>query len=724
MEKVYYGHTLEDLSENQWQLLEDHLKNVAEKAGFFAETFNAKDWAYIAGIWHDIGKYSKGFQNRLRGGKRVDHSTAGAKHAFESLGDNGKVLAYIIAGHHAGLADGRSNDNSCLTKRIENNPPDYSACPEDILKTFRQLKLPFIPDRKRAGFQISFFIRMLFSSLVDADFLDTENFMDRKKASRRQGYPSLEDMSKKLMPHLKRLTEKASQNRINEHRSRILERCISFAKEEPGLFSLTAPTGSGKTLSSLAFAMSHALDHGLKRIIYVLPFTSIIEQNARVFRDIFGDDAVLEHHSNFDPKTFDQEEENPRSRLAAENWDAPLIVTTNVQFFESLFRRKTSRCRKLHNISGSVVILDEAQMLPAHLLKPCLETLRELTLNYKSTIVLCTATQPALSTSPHFKNGLDSVREILPDPISVYNEFKRVNTSHIGMISDEELAKRLSEHRQVLCIVNTRKHARLLFEKIRKTEGCFHLSALMCPEHRSEKIEEIRKALSDNKPCRVVSTQLVEAGVDFDFPAVYRAAAGIDSIAQAAGRCNREGKLTEKGNLFIFTPENGLPPGHFRQNAQIAETVMTRHSDPLSLPAVKDYFENLYWIKGDLLDEYRILDEFEQGLRKGDFPFRTVDKKFRIIENDQESLFVPWNEYAQKIVEEMRSPKNPYSAARKAQRFTVQIFPRVLAGLVAEGSVERIKDQFYVLISKALYDKDLGLCPDSKIFSDVESLIC
>jgi CRISPR-associated endonuclease/helicase Cas3 len=728
MTQEFYAHSLEGKLHSAWQPLDEHLKNVAEMARSFAETFGAGDWGYLAGLWHDLGKYSKEFQQRLgieEGNDahietkfgRIDHSTAGAQHAFNFLKDKGKLLAYAIAGHHAGLLDGKSND-SCLTRRLKKNIPDYSSCPDQILNIIGLTDLPFPLDQKRFGFQLSFFVRMIFSCLVDADFLDTEAFMDGEKSLWRKGYPTLFELNSKLTFALEQLTANAPKLPINKDRTDILKHCLNAAECPQGLFSLTVPTGGGKTLSSFAFAMKHALKHNLERIVYVIPYTSIIEQNAAVFREILGEDAVLEHHSNFEPK-----EEDHRSRLAAENWDAPLIVTTNVQFFESLYRCRPSKCRKIHNIANSVIILDEAQMLPVPLLRPCMEVLRELSSAYRTTIVLCTATQPALSTRENFKDGLDSVQEIIPNPAELYTVFKRVHIKVLPALPDDVLADRLKNHNQVLCIVNTRKHARSIFERIRDQEGCYHLSALMCPAHRTKKIEEIRRTLSKGMSCRVVSTQLVEAGVDIDFPVVFRSVAGIDSVAQAAGRCNREGKLSEGGQVYVFWPETGLPHGHLRQTAETAEAVIRHHDDPLSLEAIEEYFQSLYWMRGEKLDEYHILDDLDEGKRKGDFPFREVDKKFKIIKDGMEPIIIPWNEDAEKIIRGLRYAEYPAKFARKAQRFVVQVPPRVLSSLEHAGSVERLHDQYCVLVNMDLYQDDLGLCPEDPTFHKVESLI-
>ena len=724
MTEEFYAHSIDGRPVSEWQPLDEHLLNVASLARRFAEEFGAGEWAYLAGLWHDLGKYSGEFQQRLHGGSRVDHATAGAQYSFDNLPDDkkAKLLAYTIAGHHSGLPDGKSNEASCLTRRLKKQVPKYT---DSLLKREEIQLAPPAFDSKRFAFQLSFFVRMLYSSLVDADFLDTEQFMDSEKSSWRKGYPSLEEMNKKLSLALEKLSEIGPLKEINRERAYVLKYCLEAAELRQGLFSLTVPTGGGKTLSSLAFALKHALRYRLKRIIYVIPYTSIIEQNAAVFRHILGENAVLEHHSNFTPRS-EEIEEYQRSMLATENWDAPLIVTTNVQFFESLFSNRSSRCRRLHNISGSVVILDEAQMLPVPLLKPCLEALRELSSSYRTSIILCTATQPALSTTETFKDGLDNVQEIIPDPDKLYNSLRRVRINKIPEISDNELAGKLIAHRQVLCIVNTRKHARSLFEKLDNKEGCYHLSALMCPAHRTDMLKKIRKALDDDLPCRVVSTQLIEAGVDIDFPVVFRAATGIDSIAQAAGRCNREGILPEKGEVYLFKPEDGLPPGYFRHTAEAAETVLRHHDDPLSLGAVSAYFQELYWKKGDKLDEYGILSLLKEDAARLNFPFKEIAEKFSLIKDSLETLIIPWNKEAERIIQSLRYTEYPAKFVRQIQRFTIQVHPRILISLEAYGSVERFGEdgEYPVLQNMDLYRDDIGLCPDDPTFHEVENLIC
>ncbi len=723
----FFAHSKPDRPLSEWQSLEDHLTNVAGMASRFASTFGAGEWGYLAGIWHDLGKYSHEFQRRIhQDGEqdssserigRPDHSSAGAQHAQRVFGDPGKILAYPIAGHHAGIPDGKTNDRACLVERTAKEISDFSSAPKSIIEQCPPCGLPFSPDSRTAFFQISFFIRMLYSCLVDADFLDTESFLDPDKARWRSGYPKLTDLHGKLATALKHILSGSPQSTINKHRTEILRWCLHAAELKPGLFSLTVPTGGGKTLSSVAFAMKHAILNGMNRIIYVIPYTSIIEQNAEVFRSVLGEDAVLEHHSNYDPPDDDQ-----RSRLASENWDAPLIVTTNVQFFESLFANRSSRCRKIHRIARSVVILDEAQMLPPQYLRPTIETIRELAKHYGTSILLCTATQPALSMSDSFKDGLDNVREIAPDPVRLYEAFRRVEAIRLPLTANIDLASRLDEHRQVLCIVNTRRQARELYQAV-KRDGAYHLSALMCPAHRSKVLSKIRMLLSNGEPCRVVSTQLVEAGVDLDFPVVYRALTGIDSIAQAAGRCNREGRLVEKGRLYIFQPENAPPPGHLRQTADVAEEILRHQGDPLSLAAVREYFKTLYWVKGERLDEKRIMERLSEGKRDGNFPFREIAQDFQIIENGMVPLIIPWDSTAVSIIQRLRYSDFPASAARKAQKYTITVPSRLLAGLIAAHVVENIHDQYPVLINTDLYREDVGLCPDDPLFHKVESLI-
>jgi CRISPR-associated helicase Cas3 len=558
--------------------------------------------------------------------------------------------------------------------------------------------------------------------LVDADFLGTEAFMDPERAKLRPTNISLDVLWGRLEQKVVELDERGRANPtiINIQRQKILNRCIQMADSKPGFFTLTVPTGGGKTYSSLAFGLKHAVKRHMDRIIYVIPYTSIIEQNAQVFREALetgsGERVVLEHHSNFDYPEGSFGDWNPAekvNRLASENWDMPIVVTTAVQFFESLYANKGSRCRKLHNIANSVVILDEAQMMPIEYMKPCLWALAELVLNYGVTVVLCTATQPAVQQL--LPGGIRPV-ELMENPEELQRLFKRVHPQYVGAMRDEEIAAAMAEHVQVLTIVNTRRHARLLFELLKgKTEdGIYHLSARMCPVHRKSILAQIRQNLREGRPCRVVSTQLIEAGVDVDFPAVYRSAAGIDAVAQAAGRCNREGKLAI-GKAIIFDPEpHGMPSrGRFGEVAALTRSTARRldeySGELLSLQAIQDYFQNLFTLEKDHLDEKKILAQIAEGKTDAAFPFATIAGEFQLIDSATISLIVPWDEFAQRIVDQMVWHPFPAMLAKSLQPYVVQVYQYELLALESEGVVKTVGDFIKILTDSSFYDDKFGL---------------
>lgn len=742
----FYAHSLPEAGKQNWQALDDHLKCVAEMAATRAERFGMADAGYAAGLLHDLGKYSESFQRRLEGfPERVNHSTAGAiiaKRQFrKGVGD---LLAYCIAGHHAGLANGRdSGERSSLNDRLKAEIPQIDNAWQHALtlpaepappSTFTQLP-------ERAFFQLSFLTRMLFSCLVDADYIDTETFYARHEtgvAQRRGGGPPLNQLRKVLNEHLKTFDTEKGVNRLRGH---ILREVRQKADTKPGCFTLTVPTGGGKTLASLAFALDHAIAQGMDRIIYVIPFTSIVEQNAAVFRHALGQygiEAVLEHHSTFEAEKTTKGDKTSLDKLKrdSENWDAPIIVTTSVQFLESLFAAKTSRCRKLHNIARSVVILDEAQTMPLPLLRPSVAALDELALNYHTSIVLCTATQPALietnDTKHSFVGGFKNVEELAPHPKKLYRDLQRVTVRHIGSLDDAQLRDELLDVEQVLCIVNNRRHAKALYESIADQPGAFHLTTAMCAVHRRQVLHHIRETLKEGKPCRVVSTSLIEAGVDVDFPRVLRAEAGLDSIAQAAGRCNREGKRsTEESEVRIFATANEewAPPPELKQFAQATHEVLRQHShDPLSLEAIDAYFTLLYWQQGaDQLDKHQLLSLIEKsGL--GGLPFETLEKKFRLIDNNQRSVIIPFDSDARKAIKELAFATGAGGIARKLQLYTVQVPHNGFKALEKAGAIAAIEqdkfgDQFIQLINEDLYHDALGLNWSDPTFMRAESLI-
>ena len=555
----YIAHVSED---KRVHLLDEHLKNTAKLATDFASEFGASEWGYLCGLWHDLGKYSQPFQKMIKVAtgidednsdykSKVNHSTAGALWAIEKFGPLGRIFSYPIAGHHAGLADWTADEtgNAALSVRLKETQLLELVKQANIPPEISEISLP--KGKPPKGADPAFWVRMLFSCLVDADFLDTELFFEKDKLLLRGHYPNIKELLHVFLNYMDAKTKQATDTRVNQLRNVILERCIEKAQDKPGIYTLSVPTGGGKTLSSMAFALHHATIHDKRRIVYIIPYISIIEQTADQFRKIFGD-AVIEHHANLE--SDEENETTTKRRLACENWDAPIIVTTAVQFFESLFASRTSKCRKLHNLANAVVVLDEVQLLPPEFLNPILHVLEELRKHYGVTILLSTATQPAFMPQPAFAfKGLPDTQEIMTAPDQLHKDFKRVCVELLKPLDEtvewEELSNQLQAYSSVLCIVNRRDDCRKLWQLM--PEGTFHLSALMCGAHRSDIIAEIKKRLQDGLPTRVISTQLVEAGVDLDFPVVFRALCGLDSVAQAAGRCNREGLL--KKVMFSYS---------------------------------------------------------------------------------------------------------------------------------------------------------------------------
>ncbi|MEP6878187.1 MAG: CRISPR-associated helicase Cas3' [Nitrosospira sp.] len=706
-----------------WQRhsLEEHLREVSLLAGEFAQLFGSEEWAALAGLWHDLGKYREAFQRyiksasgydaeaHLEGAKgRVDHSTAGAIHAIAELGVHGRILAYLIAGHHAGLPDWYTSESAgaALSTRLQQAHLLTETLSQPILPDIlRQNKPACAIPGGREGFAL--WVRMLFSCLTDADFLDTERFMDEHKTAERGGLPQLSDLRVLFGRHMTEKSGGAAQTSVNSVRAEVLRQCHERASDDAGLFSLTVPTGGGKTLSSMAFALDHAIKHGKRRIIYVIPYTSIIEQTAKIFRDIFGD-AVIEHHSNFDP-----DEETVQSRLAAENWDAPVIVTTNVQFFESLFAARTSRCRKLHNIVNSVVVLDEAQLLSPEFLQPILNVINLLTnKHYGVTFVFSTATQPALNSRRgfgwHFK-GLEGVREIMPDCDALYHDLERVTVRLPDDFNQpntwEDVAQALQLHESVLCIVNSRADCRELHRLMPK--GTIHLSALMCGAHRSYVIAEIKRKLKDGEPVRVISTQLVEAGVDVDFPVVYRAMAGLDSIHQAAGRCNREGRL-ERGKVYVFVPPKPAPAGLLLKAEQAALSVLFDYKgDPLARTLLQPYFEKFY-AQTDL-DEQRIGELLKVG-DEFEVQFRSAAAKFNLVdESGYQPVFVSYGEECAGLLGRLEKDGPKRLPMRKLQRYSVSLPQHQFERMRDRQDVRELWPGMFALSSDALYHAELGV---------------
>ena len=721
---TYYAHSLEDQPIEKWQKLDEHLENVAELAAEFASAFDAEDWAMLAGRFHDTGKYSDAFQAFLRNENslmdefaeyykgRVDHSSCGAQKVYACSKQGGKLLAYVLAGHHSGLPDWSLDAMHGLKYRLDKSIEHITKEFEDIVVPE---KLPISVDKDRFGFQVQFFVRMLFSCLVDADYLDTEGFMQPQKAVFREKILTLSDLYISFWKKFNDFQMEADDTHVNRIRKKVLDDCLRASEMPPGIFSLTVPTGGGKTLSSLAFALRHAERYQKKRIIYVIPFTSIIEQNAQVFRRFLKEEAVLEHHSNFVPDQSDWV-----TRLSTENWNAPVVVTTNVQFFDSFFANRTSKCRKLHNVADSIIIFDEVQVIPVERLKPCIEVIKELSLNYNVTSVLCTATQPAITESREFRDGISDVREVIQNVGDLFKDLERTRVSFCGKRKMESIAEQVCENRQVLSIVNTRKAARELYAMIKNNGDAFHLSASMYPSHRVKMLSDIKKRLEAGEKCRVVSTQLIEAGIDIDFPVVFRSITGMDSVAQAAGRCNREGRQ-ERGNVYVYEPDQGVPPGYFRQTAQCAQSLFKKYPDSLLLPeCINEYFLNYFWIQQDRMDKKEILDICKRAV-KGNIDFEKLSE-FRMIDNPAEPVIVALEEEPEKLLEQLLYVKHSVQIHRKLQRYAVNIYPYELKRIAAY--LQEPLPGVRVLRSRTMYSDEFGIITDIEGDQSDDVYIC
>lgn len=688
------------------QTIKEHLEGTAKLSGEFAEKFGKQDWGYCCGMLHDIGKYSIDFQKRILGENnyRVDHSTAGARVCLEK-GGKYSFLEYCIAGHHAGLPNYGNNydesTDSTLSGRRLKKLSDYQAYQTEIeVPAINSMPI----DLKRTvnpDFSLSVFMRMIYSCLVDADFLDTEAFMKEGKQGRNSG-ENIEILFKKLENYISGWLKNQDIDTVNGRRTEILKNCLEMGKTEKGLFRLTVPTGGGKTVASLAFALRHALENKMDRIIYVIPYTSIIEQNAKVFRDILGEENVLENHCNVD---YESSEELLPMQLASENWDKPIVVTTNVQFFESLFANKSSKCRKLHNIANSVIIFDEAQMLPNDYLKPCIAMIEELVNNYQASAVLCTATQPALAS--FFHEGI-SAKELCPRMEEQFEFFKRTVFENVGVLTENDLIQRLEKEYQALCIVNTKKRAQRIYKQL-EGEGVYHLSTSMYPKHRRRILREIRERLQKNKKCILISTSLVEAGVDLDFQSVYRELAGVDSMIQAAGRCNREGLRPEKeSKVYIFQFEGKENVLGQRQQIDVAKSVIADNRDISDMESITQYFEMLYHIKGDSLDKKKILDEF----RNKRYNFTKVGKEFKLIEQNTKTIFINYETEANETLCLLKERGFTRSGMRKASQYCITVYENEFNKLYGIGSIQPISEDiedFYELRDKEKYTEKIGL---------------
>lgn len=741
-----------------WHELTAHLGKVATLAATFSSEWGDTLWAGLAGAWHDLGKARPGFQRHIRHdpdahiegrvpGAEKTHSAAGALHARAEFGrlldarsaeGLARVLQYLIAGHHAGLADWQPQDgHGGLAPRLASTAAktEYEEALRGLAEAGETLCMaPDAPTLAAAARALlaqpeplarSLALRMLFSALVDADFLDTETHFNADKAARRASFPPIARYARQLQAHLAELASRVqtsgqADTAVMRARAEVQQACLAQAAQPPGVFTLTVPTGGGKTLSSLAFALEHARRHGLRRVVYAIPYTSIIEQTAGVFAGIFGAGLVIEHHSQADSAPGS---DTTASRLACENWDAPLIVTTNVQLFESLFAASTSRCRKLHRLAGSVIMLDEAQMLPPEFLQPILDTLNLLLARYRISLVLCTATQPVLTSRSAFDprqalRGLPRPRPIVePGPL-----FAALRRTEIHWPADlhtvaelPALAKRLLQEPCALAILNTRADAMEL-AKLLPRDSTRHLSADMCGAHRAQVIAEIRELLKAGAPLHVVSTQLIEAGVDVDFPVVWRALAGLDSIAQAAGRCNREGRRARGDVHVVVRPI----PKLLAQLRTAADTTRSLHAeglpDALAPAAFERYFRAFY--ARQELDRHQIVELLSERSGLMEFNFRSAADKFRLIDDEGQSLLLiplhrlmDGHDQLAPLVAKLEAGEAARWMLRNVQRYVLNIRQRQLDELLRSGTVKALACGLYLLEDDTRYDRRFGLLP-------------
>ena len=742
---TFYAHTAEDeegrrLPEEHWQPLRDHLRNVACLAREFAAPLGLAAAAELAGWLHDLGKYSERFQKRLCDSRihGVNHWSVGSA---EACSRRALEAAFAIEGHHTGMPAFLENDEASglesLKERLKKAVSPQSAAEtngfaEPLPELLRRhaAENPALSDAAPGGtaqnFATALRTRMLFSCLVDADFLDTEAHFDPARAQLRASPQLQADRALAILSA--GLAKRCVDGPVNQLRRRLLEDCLAAGARRPGLFTLTAPTGSGKTLSGLAFALKHAQIHGHQRVIVVIPYTSIIEQTAAVYRDLFerefGPSYVLEHHSGVAPRERqadagrDAEEERlRRARLAQDNWNVPLVVTTSVQFFESLFGHQPSQCRKLHNIGRSVVLFDEVQTLPLKLVPSLLSSVNLLVKDYGVTAVFGTATQPAFAAATPAIEGGWCPMEISSEPRAMAENLRRTRITRrpdVQRAAWPELAAELAAHSQVLCVVNVRQHARDLFRALRSDSseartrnGCFHLSASMCPAHRQVRLAEVRRRLLEGEPCRLVSTQLIEAGVDVDFPRVFRALGPLDSIIQTAGRCNREGRASEPGEVTIFRPEDHrMARGAYEQAAKVTESFLADNPNAdLHLPETyAAYFARLY---GTLGPRDKLADPAFAASARLHFP--AAARACRLVGEDTRAVVVRWGE-GERLVSTFRCQKHlSRDDWRLAHRFTVNFYHSEFLAALGRGEIVQPVSDVEFYFWNGTYDADLGV---------------
>ena len=710
---MHISHIKNELGQWFIQTNEEHQANVAALALKFASAFGMNDWGKVLGLLHDKGKESIAFQQYIRkeSGYEPDarvigdthHAYIGALATLKLFPFQSALLANPIAGHHRGLYD--SGDLKELLKNTI--PQDVKTNP--INATLDLPQIQFKP------YHFHHLVRFLFSCLVDADRLDTEAFMDPEQSRLRGSHTSIAELKQTLEQHLLKLNKSAPDTYVNRVRRYVQEQCVAESQAETGYYSLTVPTGGGKTLASVLWALNHAVKNNLNRVIIAIPYTSIITQTAATLKNIFGEANVLEHHSEVD---YGESETVSSLQLATENWDYPIIVTTNVQFFESLFSNSPSQCRKLHNIARSVVIFDEVQTLPLEFYQPIIECIKTLKEVFGTSLLFTTASQPVLEGTHRGFEGLDHIHPIISDDYQLHKELKRVEIEEMqDSCTYDEIVEKLTRHNRVLCIVNTRKDAKEIYDRLPQEGITLHLSRMMCSAHIKQTIQQIKEALATDTemPIRVVSTQLIEAGVDIDFPIVYRQEAGLDSVLQAAGRCNREGKIKEgKTYVFSLTKEHNLPIGYISRTND-ARKNMGAIEDWFAPDTISRYFEQLY-SRVDSFDKKQIslLCNKPQSVQ-----FETAAQEFHLIEDNSVSVYVGYGE-GQTLVEELLHSRDmvSYQLMKQLSPYSVNVRQTDFKTLLAAGGILTVADNIHILQDPSLYNDQTGLTCHNKFLEE------
>lgn len=709
--KMIISHIKEHNGKWLFQTNEDHQRGVADLASRFAESFGMAEWGRVLGLLHDVGKEKKAFQQHImkesgyspetRVNGDSNHAYVGGLIAMNLFPQAFPIISNIIMGHHRGLYD--DGDWKELLK--QDIPAEVT-----IPSITKQLTIPKKPFSKE---DMHHLVRMLYSCLVDADFLDTEAFMMPEQSRLRGTKSTMQELCLKLETHLEKLNDNAPDSEVNRVRRFVQQCCRNQSNGDIDYYSLTVPTGGGKTLSSLLWALRHAVKNDLQRVIIAIPYTSIIVQTALTLKDLFGEENVLEHHSNVEYNDEGNKELTRQLQLATENWDYPIIVTTNVRFFESLFSNRPSQCRNLHNIAKSVVILDEVQTLPLDFLQPIINSFKSFKKLFDTSFLFTTASQPILDGTIRGTNKLNQfealhhIHEIIPADVRLHDKLRRVELDINNTPQTYDgIARQIAQHNRVLCIVNTRKDAKEIFERLPQEGLTLHMSRMMYPAHVRETIETIKAALQDDKRqiIRVVATQLIEAGVDIDFPVVYRQEAGLDSILQAAGRCNREGKLGIcTTHVFSLRGEHQLPPGYISQ-ANNARLNMVGDIDWFSPRTMRDYFAQLF-AKTESFDKKQIGPLLNKPT---EMQFQEAAEQFRLIEDETTSIFIKCD-HSNPFIEELRHKGPSYPVLKKLSQYAVSVRQKDFKLLHDAGALEEPFEGIWILSQESLYDDKVGL---------------